>query len=164
MRQQTDWATGKPDEYFLWDLQSKAAEFNGQSRIADEFSGRSTELARVRESAEIAGRFQAERATTLAVFGDCGDSKDAVAKALAISRTRSVMLAGGLALALCGETGSIQALIEELTKRWPNDTMLNNIWLPLIRAQIELHRSNPAQAVQHLEAARRYHGGWVFLA
>jgi len=156
MKQQTDWAAGKPDEYFLWDSQSKVAEFNGQSKKADEFSGRSIELARVHESTEIAGRFQAERAATLAVFGDCERAKKAVAKALAISRARLVMLAGGTALALCGETASLQGLADELTKRWPNDTLLNNNWLPLMRALIEVHRGNPAQAVQQLEAARRY--------
>jgi tetratricopeptide (TPR) repeat protein len=162
IKQQTDWALGQPDEYFLWDLQTKGAEFNGQSRKADEFSGRSIELARVRESTEIAARFRAERAATLAVFGDCGSAKEAVAKALAISRARSVMLAGGAALALCGETGSLQGLVDELTKRWPNDTLLNNNWFPLIRALIEVNGGNPAQAIQQLEAARRYKGAAAF--
>jgi eukaryotic-like serine/threonine-protein kinase len=162
MKQQIDWAVGKPEEYFAWDLQSKAAEFNGQARKAGEFSAKSIEFARIRESTEIAARFQAERAATLAVFGDCGHAKEDAEKALAISRARSVMFAAGLALAQCGETGSIQALIDELSKRLPNDTLLNHIWLPAVRAQIELRRGNPAQAVQLLEAARRYAPGASF--
>ena len=162
LKQQTDWSAGKPDEYFFSDIQSKVAEFNGQSRMADKLTGRAIELARVRESTEIGARFQAERATTLAVFGDCGDAKAAVAKALAISRARSVMLPGGMALAQCGETGSLQDLIDELTKSWPNDTLLNSIWLPLFRTQIELDRGNPGEVVQQLEAARRYAAVGIF--
>jgi serine/threonine protein kinase/predicted Zn-dependent protease len=155
MKQLTDSAVGKPEEYSAWDLQTKAAEFNGQSKKAGEFSARSIELARARDLNEIAARYQAERTRTLALFDDCAHSKD-VANALTISRTRSVMSVSGRTLALCGEAGSAQPLIDELSKRWPNDTLLNNVSLPLMTAEIELSRGNGAQAVHLLEAARRY--------
>ena len=156
MKQQTDWAVGKPDEYFGWDWQTKTAEFSGQLKKSGELSARTIELAQTGQSLEIAARLQAEHAATLALFEDCEHAKEDVAKALAISRARSVMLAGGRALALCGELGSLQPLIDELTKKWPNDTLLNNLSLPIIRAQSELRRSNLIQAIQLLEVTRRY--------
>src|SRR5262245_2149781 len=156
MKQQTDWAVGKPDEYIAWDWQTKSAEFHGQLKKSAELSARSIELAQSRESKEIAARFQAEHASALALFDDCGQAKAEVAKALGLSRARSVVLVGGRALALCGESGSLQTLIDELTKKLPNDTLLNNIWLPVVRAQLELRRGNPTQAIQLLETTRRY--------
>jgi predicted Zn-dependent protease len=123
---------------------------------AGEFARRSIELARARESSEIAGRFQAERAVTLAVLGYCVNSKEDVAKALAISHARSVKSLGSWAAALCGEAEDVQTLMEELTTGWPNDTLLTNTWLPLMRAQLELRKGNSAQAVQQLQSARRY--------
>jgi serine/threonine protein kinase/Tfp pilus assembly protein PilF len=160
MKQQTDWAKGKPQEYFAWDWQTKSAEFNGQSGKAGELSRRSIELAE-RESKEIAARFQAEHAAALALFDDCGRAKQDVATALTMSRARLVMLIGGRALALCGEAGSLQAVIDELSKGWPKDTLLNSVWLPLVKAQIELRHGNLTQAVQLLEATRRYETTYV---
>jgi eukaryotic-like serine/threonine-protein kinase len=156
MKQQTDWAVGRPDEYLAWDWQTKNAEFNGQPRKAGEFSRRSIELALAHDSREVAMRFQVEHAMTLAVFNDCEHAREDIGKALATARVRSVMLIGARALAFCGEAGSVQPLIDELSKRWPNDTQLNNVWLPVIRAQLELRRGNFAQAIELLEAAHRY--------
>src|SRR5262245_60980402 len=156
MKQQTDLALGKPDEFLAWDWQTKSAEFNGQIKKSDELSLRSIDLAQTREFKEIAARFQAEHAGTLALFDDCFHAREDAAKALATSRVRSVMMAAGRALALCGESGSLQPLIDELSKRWPNDTLLNSLWLPLVKAQMELRHGNFAQAIQLLEAARRY--------
>jgi serine/threonine protein kinase len=163
MKQETDWATGKPEEYLAWDWQSKAAAFNGQSKQADELAARSIELARVRESSEIAARFQADRAATFAFFDDCAHAKEGTTKALAISRARSVMFAVGSAMGTCGEAGAAQALIDELSKRWPNDTFINSIWLPVLKAELEVRRGNGARAVQLLESARRYAPAGNFL-
>jgi serine/threonine protein kinase len=163
MKQQVDWAEGKPDEYIAWDWQTKVAEFNGQLRRSEELSVRSIGVAQSRESREIAARYQAEHAVTLALFNDCGRAKDGVAKALATSRARSVMLVGGRALALCGEAGSVQPLIDELSKRWPNDTLLNNVWLPAIRAQLELRRGDFTKAIELLDTARLYEPAGTFV-
>ena len=156
LKQQTDWAAGKPDEYLVSDWQTKGAEFNGQTRKAGELSARAIELARTRESSEIAARFQAEHAMALALFNDCERAKADVGKSLATLRTRAIMLTGGRALAFCGESGSLQGLIDELSRQWPNDTLFNSLWLPVIRAQLELRRGNPTQAIQLLETTRRY--------
>jgi serine/threonine protein kinase/tetratricopeptide (TPR) repeat protein len=156
IKQQLNATAGKPDEYFARDWQTKSAEFNGQLREAGELSARSRELAQTHDLKEIAARFQAEHAFALALFDDCGHAKDDVASALATSRTRLLMFHAGRTLALCGESGSLQAVIDELLKRWPNDSIFNNIWLPVMRAQLEFRRGNLTQAIQLLETTRRY--------
>src|SRR5262249_12499864 len=118
------------------------------------FGGEGIDVAR--ECKEVAAQFHVEHAMTLALFDDCGQAKEEIAKAFATARVRSVMLVGGRALALCGEAGSAQPIIDELSKRWPTDTVLNNIWSPLISAPIEVRRNNPAKALELLETARRY--------
>ena len=46
MRQQIEWAKGKPDEYAAQRWQAETAAFSGQLRKAKEFSDRAVELAR----------------------------------------------------------------------------------------------------------------------
>lgn len=94
-----------------------------------------------------------------ATVGDCRRAKQDVAKALLIRRTKASLNRSALALALCGEAGQAQRLIDELSKRFPNDTYTNVMWLPTIRAAIEINRSNGALAVQLLQLAGRYEGG-----
>src|SRR5439155_18855602 len=88
------------------------------------------------------------------------------AQALTLERNTVSLTRSAIALALCGEAseakGQAQPLIDELTKRYPKDTLINSIWLPAIRAAIEINRNNPAQAIQLLEVTRRYEAAAEF--
>ena len=69
---------------------------------------------------------------------------------------------GGIALAFCGEGGQAQSVVDELTKRYPLNTLIKDIWLPVIGAAMALQRNAAAEAIQMLEAARRYEGAAEF--
>ena len=62
----------------------------------------------------------------------------------------------GTALALCGELGQAQALADELLRRNPRDTLVNDVWVPALQAAIEIHRGNPAKVTQLLQSTSRY--------
>lgn len=61
-----------------------------------------------------------------------------------------------MALALCGDAAQAQAQNDEAVKRYPKFTIVNEVYLPLIRAAIELQRGNRTQAIQMLQAVSRY--------
>ncbi len=100
------------------------------------------------------------------VFGQCQQSQAETAQALTLERNTVSLTRSALALALCSEAseakGQAQSLIDELAKRYPKDTLIDSIWLPAIRASIEINRNNTAQAIQFLEATRRYEGAAEF--
>src|SRR5207244_6875441 len=50
----------------------------------------------------------------------------------------------------------------EMAKRHPKATLVNGIYLPVIRAAIELQRGHPDKAIQLLEAAHQYEGAALF--
>ena len=76
--------------------------------------------------------------------------------ALGISRTPSVITPAAAALALAGEDGKAQTLINELLRRRPEDTLVQAVWGPTIQAIIAMHHNNPAQAIELLDAAKLY--------
>jgi serine/threonine protein kinase/tetratricopeptide (TPR) repeat protein len=162
MKQQLDWASGKPDEYVAMDWQTQSAAFVGQYRRAQEFSRQAIELAARSDAKEVAGRYAAEEALRDAVFGQCQQTKVDATQALALERNQVSLTRSALALALCGEAGQAQSFMDELTRRYPKDTLLNSIWLPAIHAAMEINRNNPAQAIQFLEASRRYEAAAEF--
>jgi tetratricopeptide (TPR) repeat protein len=159
MKQQIDSMSGKPDEYVAQVWQAGAAVFSGQSRKAQGFSSRAIDLTERRNLKEAAAAYAAADALKGAVFGTCQQAKEETAKAFAIARTRDSLRNEALALALCGEANKAQSLIDELSQRYPKDTLLNAVWLPSVRAAIEIHHSNPGQAVELLKAAGPYEMG-----
>ena len=157
MKAQIDWAAGMTDEYVAQNWQARAAEFSGQLTRANQFSDRAIELAqRKSELKEAAAQTILQEAERNATFGNCGSVSQSTAKALDLSRDRLSLIFAANAFAACGQAGSAQALIDELSKRLPDDTLLSTVSLPLVRAQLELSRGNGAQAIQLLEPARGY--------
>jgi serine/threonine protein kinase/Flp pilus assembly protein TadD len=162
MKQQLDWSAGKPDEYAAFDWQTQTAAFAGQYRRSQEFSRRAVDFAARNDAKEVAARYRAEEALRGAIFGQCQQTKADPAQVLTVERNQLSLTRNALALSLCGEAGQAQTLIDELTKRYPKDTLINSIWLPAIHAVIEVNRNNPAQAIQLLEAPRRYEAAAEF--
>ncbi len=162
MQQQIEWTKGKPDEYVAQNWQAETVAFSGQLRKAKEFSNHAFELAAARDLKDVAAQIAAGAAARDALFRDCRLIKQQTAKALGISHRQPTMVAAGNALATCGEISQAQTIIDELVKRFPNDTLLNKIQMPLVRARIELQRGNPAQAIQLLETTGIYEGAALF--
>jgi tetratricopeptide (TPR) repeat protein len=158
MKQQIEWMNGKPDEYVAQGWQAETAAFSGLLREAREFSNRALELAERRDLKDVAAQILVAAAARDALLGDCRMVKELSAKALGISHSQLTMIAAGNALASCGEVSQTQTISVELVRRFPKDTILNKVLLPVVQARIELHRNNPAQAIQLLEATRPYEG------
>jgi hypothetical protein len=57
------------------------------------------------------------------------------------------MVLAGNALATCGEFSQIQTTISELARRFPTDTVINKVSLPLMQAQSDLQRGKPLESI-----------------
>jgi serine/threonine protein kinase/tetratricopeptide (TPR) repeat protein len=162
MKQQIEWTNGKPEEYTAQNWQVETAAFSGQLRKAKEFSSRAAELAQRRDLKEVVAQIVAGDAVREALFGDCKQVKERTAKALAITESQPARVSAANALAVCGEFNHMQTIVDELVKRYPKDTLLNNVFLPLIQARAEMNRGNGAQAIRLLEITRSYEGAALF--
>jgi predicted Zn-dependent protease len=91
-----------------------------------------------------------------AAFGDCGHAVTVTKQALDLSREQANLINAANTYARCGQASLAQSLLDELTKKFPLDTLLNASWLPIIHAQTELSKGSAVQAIQSLETSRRY--------
>ena len=156
MQQQLEWARSKPEEYVAIDWQTSAAAFAGQWRQAQDFSRRAIELAAHRDNREVAAKYATEQALRSAVLGNCQTSKMTAAQGLSFARGRLPLARAALALALCGASSPAQTLTDELAKRFPEDTLSQEVWLPAIRAALSLQLGNGKQAIEQLRNTSRY--------
>lgn len=156
MQKQIDWAADRPDEYRALDWQAGAAASHGQWRRTQDFSHRATDLALVNGTNEVAARYVAELGLRSAVLGECAPVRALAAKSLAMERNRDTLPRTALSLALCGESASVLSLTDELAKEYPKNTLIRQLWLPVVRAALDLSRGNAAQAIDRLQPASRY--------
>jgi serine/threonine protein kinase/tetratricopeptide (TPR) repeat protein len=160
MERQVVWAAGKPGiEDLLLSWQSDTEAYYGQLGKARDFSRRAVDAAIRADSKETAALWQVNAALREAEFGNTAAAKQDVAAALTLAPGRDVKLFAALTLARIGETARAKAIVTELEKSYPSQTVLKVYWLPTIRAAIELNAKNSTQALVFLEAAAPYELG-----
>jgi len=160
MERQVVWAAGKPGiEDLLLSWQSDTEAYYGQLGKARDFSRRAVDAAIRADSKETAALWQVNAALREAEFGNTAAAKQDVAAALTLAPGRDVKLFAALTLARIGETARAKAIVAELEKSYPSQTVLKVYWLPTIRAAIELNAKNSTQALVFLEAAAPYELG-----
>jgi tetratricopeptide (TPR) repeat protein len=160
MAEQLAWSAGKPGaEDPLLSAQSDTEAYYGRLNKARDFSRRAVDSALRADSKETAALWQVNAALREAEFGNPALARQGVTSALAITRGRDVKVIAALTLTRLGDIAQAKALLDELTRTNPNNTVLKLYWIPVLKAAIELHSHNPAQAMVLLEAASPYELG-----
>jgi len=165
MKAEVDWGAGKPgveDQFLAADADTAA--YYGRLREAGQLSQRAVDSARRSQEPETAAGWMATAALRHALFGDFSTARTQAAAALALSHGRDVDAAAALALALAGDTRGAQALVLNLDREYPLDTLVQHNYLPEIRAEIALQGGDPAKAVDLLQAATPYEMGTTVLS
>ncbi len=88
-----------------------------------------------------------------ATMGDPVAAKKDVAAALALNSAGDVRLQSADVLARAGDPVRAETMAAEIAKERPDATLVKNYDLPVLRAEIELDRNNPAKAVELLQPA-----------
>jgi eukaryotic-like serine/threonine-protein kinase len=161
MQRQVEWAKGKPDEFDMLPVVAEAAVSRGRLQAAREAYDQAVEIAHRGKFEEIASRIIAVHAEDEALVGNAARARDKVAAALAVSRNRPTLVISSYALALADDGTKAAAIADELGKQFPLHTLINSLYLPTTRAQIEIERGNPAKAIEWLRAVSPYEFGWA---
>ena len=140
--------------------EAQVAAYTGRLREARELYRRSAELSQRRGFKESAALTLALEASAEAEFGNATAARERVKEALAILRGVNVEALSAQALALSGDLRQAQELADDLGRRFPTDTLVNAVDVPIIRGTIELERGNAARTIEFLQAAAPYESGF----
>jgi tetratricopeptide (TPR) repeat protein len=155
MAEQQEWFASKPD-YENWGLAlaSDTEAYAGHLGKARELTKRVVESDVRADNKEGGAIDLANAAQREAAYANPARTRQTVAEALKLAPTsRGVESEAALAFAMAGDTTQAESLAQDLGKRFPLDTQIQSLWLPTIRAQMELDRRNPAVALSILQAA-----------
>jgi len=162
MNQQVDWAVGKPGAEQVLSLESDTEAWFGRLKNARTLSRQAVDRARRNDEIEPAALWQANAAIREALFGNSDAARQNAAMAASLAPgSRDAGMQAALAYALAGDAVHAQSLADDLAKRFPENTVVQSVWLPTIRAQIELSRKNAARSIEILQAAAPYELGML---
>ncbi len=161
MQEQSGWARGRTDEYRAMYWLAQSSSFGGRWRESNEHLRRATEIALRAEAKEVVAGYTADQAVRAAWLGRFTEALTLAQSALKLERNKNVLTRAALVFALSGEAAKAQPLIQELEEKHPQDTMVNQIWLPEVRAAIELRKNDAQSALELLEQTRRYEAAAV---
>ncbi|HXA17284.1 MAG TPA: serine/threonine-protein kinase [Thermoanaerobaculia bacterium] len=161
MQQQIDWARGLPEEYEAAALQSETAAYRGQWRESQRFARRAIDLAVRVDVTEVAARYAAEEALRAAVLGKCDQTNTYGEQSLALDHNQVTRERIALSQALCGDRRA-RSLLDAAAQQRPGDTLdtldtlLKGLWMPTVRASVELTDGNAEGALGSLDTTRTY--------
>ena len=130
--------------------------FFGRLQKAREFSRLATGSARRYNLSDDAELWQALAALREAEFGRPEIARQFLSERLTRSSDWSVQVFTALAQARAGESSRALSLADVAAKQNPSNTMLQEYWLPAVRAATELNRNNPSTAIEDLATASPY--------
>ena len=155
MQREADWARGKTNEFELLEAVAEAAAFAGKLQKAREAYAQAIESARRGKFEESAAGITARQAATEALVGNETQVRARALAALVMDRSRPTLFFAGLAQAMAGDARQAATIVDELSKRFPTDTFVSNIWVP--RSVVKL-RSTAAIPAKQSSCSR-----WHFL-
>jgi tetratricopeptide (TPR) repeat protein/tRNA A-37 threonylcarbamoyl transferase component Bud32 len=161
--QQVTWLMDKPVVVWVTAAEADTAAYSGHLRKAREFSRRAIAAAEREGENATAAYYETTAALREAVFGNEAEARLRAASVLGTpaGRDEQVRYGAALAMALAGDISRTQAIADDLSKRYPEDTLVRFSFLPTLLAQLALNRNNAAKAIEVLQTAAPYELGDV---
>jgi eukaryotic-like serine/threonine-protein kinase len=137
-------------------LEALALARAGQLQDAKRMWAVAVDIAQAAGQRERAALFDAATAAAEAFYGDKSAAQQRATKVLELARGRDVEYAAAFALALAGDVTRSRALADDLAKNFPEDTSVQYMYLPTLRALFSLSAGDAAAALQSLQSASRF--------
>jgi eukaryotic-like serine/threonine-protein kinase len=155
MAEEQKWFASKRGlENFGLTLLSDTEAYGGHLAKARELTRQSLDLAVQSDNKETAAIELAIAAQREVAYGNSAEARQSAPAALKLSpASQGAESEAALAFAMAGDTKRAESLAQDLGKRFPLDTQVQSLWLPVIRAQVALDQNNPASALNALQAS-----------
>ncbi len=147
---------GRPDEFMVTQALAAMQQFDGQYAKA---------AATTQEAFEQAGRAKAPDVQAAALLlnaearglaGLCEGSEAAVQQALALDKSKLTQAYAVLASGVCGNGKQVLSLTQDLSRKFPDDTLIQQVYLPLAKGFVALAGARSREAVAAAQPAKPY--------
>ncbi len=148
---------GVEDQMFF--VESETAADHGQFGQARELTRRAADSARRAQENETAAEYQGHNSVREALVGLADVASKDAQSALSSIKGKHGEGFSAIAFALAGDIADANRAIEDLTKRFPQNTAVQTRYLPMARSALALNSGNAQAALDALTAATPYELG-----
>jgi serine/threonine protein kinase/tetratricopeptide (TPR) repeat protein len=159
MQRQLQWAKGKPGEFFMNADHAGVEAFHGRRGKALELYQQAFDAAQRNGLKDNAAQILLLQAQMELMFGNTAVAAPKVKQALALSPDKFIKIFAAYNLAYAGLNREAQTIFSELQKEYPDDTFINRMIDPWLRAIGEINQNNAAAAIELLEKVKPYQFG-----
>ncbi|HTD55572.1 MAG TPA: serine/threonine-protein kinase, partial [Silvibacterium sp.] len=156
VRQQVEWSRGQPDGFIL--NSQLALIHENEGRFATAATDWQLAIARLTDQKLInsTATLIAQQTLDRALVGNCDDVAPRLDRSLKLDQERTMQGTAAIAFALCGQPARAMAIRQSLAKTYPEDTIINHVFLPDIDAAISLREGHADDALKALLPALDY--------
>lgn len=133
--------------------QANTEAYYGHFEKASELSHVAAEQMEHDGDRESAADCLAVAAAREAEVGVSTQAREDISQALKLARSQGVLAVTALVMARVGDLKPSETQSAALDKQYPSDTVMQQYWLPTIRAELDLQRGQPSKAVDALKRA-----------
>jgi hypothetical protein len=148
---------GVEDQMFF--VESDTAADHGKFGQARELARRAADSARRAQENETAAEYEGHNSVREALVGLAQIARTDAQSALSSIKGKHGEGFSAIAFALAGDMANANRAIEDLTKRFPQDTVVQTRYLPMARSALALNSGNAQAALDALIAAAPYELG-----
>jgi DNA-binding winged helix-turn-helix (wHTH) protein/tetratricopeptide (TPR) repeat protein len=128
----------------------------GHLASARVMSDRAVSLARQASRHDTEAQLQVAEAVPEALYGYPDIAKRQVKNALRLSKSRNVEYGAAFVMAMTGNSSEASKLVGDLTKRFPDDTLVQYDYVPTVQAALALTKKQPEKAIELLRETTPY--------
>jgi len=154
---ETQGIPGVEDQMFF--VESETAADHGQFRQARELARRASDSARRAQEKETAAEYEGHNSLREGLVGLTDFAKEDAQSALKTIKGKHGEGFSAIAFALAGDVANANRAIDDLTKRFPQNTVVQTRYLPMARSALALNSGNAQAAIEALSPAAPYELG-----
>jgi serine/threonine protein kinase/Tfp pilus assembly protein PilF len=149
-------AAGRPDEFVLTQTLVSLQQYAGRYRLGEATAQQAFELARHAKAPDVEATILLQNAIGMGLGGLCEGNEAAVRQALGLDKSRQTLGAAVLASSVCGNGRLTLSQGQELNKRYPEDTLLQEVLLPLANAFTALSAGRFQEVIDAAQPVKPY--------
>lgn len=159
MLAEAKWLEEHADRYEALSAEAEVAGFSGKLEVAREKFLQAAAVRSKQGLREAAASTATEEALLEAVIGNFRQAQTGASAQVAAAQKTNVLINGMLAFSLSGAAVRAEALSEKLRAKYPRDTGVNSIFVPIATAALHLSSGKSHAAVDVLQATGPYELG-----
>jgi len=153
-------AAGRQDEFLVTQIVAGTQQYSGQFALASATFQQAFAQAGRAKAPDAQAGILVQDAQGRALVGLCEGNEAMVQQALGLDKSKQTLEAAALAAGLCGNGKVALPLAEDLAKKYPEDTLIQEVYLPLAKAGVALVANEPQKAIEDAETAKPYSVGY----